>query len=165
MDVLIMMGTTAAFAYSLTGTFLHWGTDELHQFLFFETTATIITLVLLGNTLEHSSVKQTTSAIQELSAMQKLMATRIITEEKTEQIPFKQIQKGDVLIVNSGDKIPSDGVIVHGTGILDESMLTGESEAKHKEQKEHKKLVDQLGQDEISSILAKMVFWPSSWPR
>ena len=137
MDVLIMMGTTAAFAYSLTGTFLHWGTDELHQFLFFETTATIITLVLLGNTLEHRSVKQTTSAIQELSAMQKLMATRIISEEKTEQIPFKQIQKGDVLIVNSGDKIPSDGVIVQGTGILDESMLTGESEAIHKEQKDN----------------------------
>ena len=57
--------------------------------------------------------------------------------KRQEQIPFKQIQKGDVLIVNSGDKIPSDGVIVQGTGILDESMLTGESEAVHKEQKDN----------------------------
>ena len=134
MDVLIMMGTTAAFAYSLTGTLLYWGTPEAHQFLFFETTATIITLVFLGNVLEHRSVKQTTSAIQELNAMQELLATRETTNGKTEQIPFKQIQKEDVLIVNSGDKIPTDGVIIQGTGVLDESMLTGESEAMHKTQ-------------------------------
>ena len=134
MDVLIMMGTTAAFAYSLTGTLLYWGTPEAHQFLFFETTATIITLVFLGNVLEHRSVKQTTSAIQELNAMQELLATRETTNGKTEQIPFKQIQKEDVLIVNSGDKIPTDGVIIQGTGVLDESMLTGESEAVHKTQ-------------------------------
>ena len=134
MDVLIIMGTTAAFAYSLTGTLLYWGTPEAHQFLFFETTATIITLVFLGNVLEQRSVKQTTSAIQELNAMQELLATRETTNGKTEQIPFKQIQKEDVLIVNSGDKIPTDGVIIQGTGVLDESMLTGESEAVHKTQ-------------------------------
>ncbi len=134
MDVLIMMGTTAAFAYSLTGTLLYWGTEEAHHFLFFETTATIITLVFLGNVLENRSVKQTTSAIHDLSAMQELLATRETTNGKTEQIPFKQIQKEDVLIVNSGDKIPTDGVIIQGTGILDESMLTGESEAVHKTQ-------------------------------
>ena len=132
MDVLIMMGTTAAFTYSLIGTLVYWNTPELHQFLFFETTATIITLVLLGNLMEHRSVKQTTSAIQELNAMQELLATREIAKGKTEQIPFKQIQKDNVLIVNSGDKIPTDGVIIKGTGILDESMLTGESEAVNK---------------------------------
>ena len=134
MDVLVMMGTTAAFAYSLTGTLMYWDTLEVHKFLFFETTATIITLVFLGNLLEHRSVKQTTSAIQELTAMQELLATRETTNGKTEQIPFKQIQKEDVLIVNSGDKIPTDGVIIQGTGVLDESMLTGESEAVHKTQ-------------------------------
>ena len=77
MDVLIMMGTTAAFAYSLIGTLiLNWNTDEVHQFLFFETTATIITLVFLGNLLEKRSVKQTTSAIKELSAMQELIGNK-----------------------------------------------------------------------------------------
>ena len=75
MDVLIMMGTTAAFGYSLTGTFLHWK-QTAHHFLFFETTATIITLVFLGNILNYRSVKQTSSAIHDLTAMQELIATR-----------------------------------------------------------------------------------------
>ena len=134
MDVLIMMGTTAAFVYSLTGTLMYWETPEVHKFLFFETTATIITLVFLGNLLEQKSVKQTTNAIQDLIAMQELLATRETTKGKTEQIPFKRIQKDDVLIVNNGDKIPTDGMIIQGTGILDESMLTGENEAVHKAQ-------------------------------
>ena len=169
MDVLITMGTTASFAYSLTGTFLHWGTDEVHQFLFFETTATIITLVLLGSVLEHRSIKQTTSAIQELSTMQELLATREIAKGKMEQIPFKQIKKEDILIVNSGDKIPTDGVITQGTGILDESMLTGESKAVRKVQKDRVTggtiLVDgnlkikaiQVGEETVLSQIIEMV--------
>ena len=169
MDVLITMGTTASFAYSLTGTFLHWGTDEVHQFLFFETTATIITLVLLGNVLEHRSIKQTTSAIQELSTMQELLATREIAKGKMEKIPFKQIKKEDILIVNSGDKIPTDGVITQGTGILDESMLTGESKAVRKVQKDRVTggtiLVDgnlkikaiQVGDETVLSQIIEMV--------
>ena len=169
MDVLITMGTTASFAYSLTGTFLHWGTYEVHQFLFFETTATIITLVLLGSVLEHRSIKQTTSAIQELSTMQELLATREIAKGKMEQIPFKQIKKEDILIVNSGDKIPTDGVITQGTGILDESMLTGESKAVRKVQKDRVTggtiLVDgnlkikaiQVGDETVLSQIIEMV--------
>ena len=108
----------------------------LHKFLFFEITATIITLVFLGNLLEHRSAKQTTSAIQELTAMQELMATRETIKGETEQIPFRQIQKEDILIVNSGDKIPTDGIITEGVGILDESMLTGENEPVHRAQKD-----------------------------
>ena len=69
-----MMGTTAAFFYSVTGTLIFWGTTEAHNFFVFETTATIITLVLLGNVLEHRSVKQTTTAIKELSSIQNLEA-------------------------------------------------------------------------------------------
>lgn len=169
MDVLITMGTTASFAYSLTGTFLHWGTYEVHQFLFFETTATIITLVLLGSVLEHRSIKQTTSAIQELSTMQELLATREIAKGKMEKIPFKQIKKEDILIVNSGDKIPTDGVITQGTGILDESMLTGESKAVRKVQKDRVTggtiLVDgnlkikaiQVGDETVLSQIIEMV--------
>ena len=78
-----------------------------NKFLFFETTATIITLVFLGNLLEHRSVKQTTSAIQELTAMQELMATRETIKGETEQIPFKQIQKEDILIApDKMDEVP-----------------------------------------------------------
>lgn len=128
MDVLIMMGTTAAFVYSLVGTSMYWGTPEAHQFLFFETTATIITLVLLGNVLEHRSVKQTTSAIKELSAIQQLTVKMEMTDGSLKEISFQEIQKGNILIVNSGDKIPTDGEVVFGEGILDESMLTGENE-------------------------------------
>ncbi len=128
MDVLIMMGTTAAFIYSLVGTSMYWGTAEAHQFLFFETTATIITLVLLGNVLEHRSVKQTTSAIKELSAIQRLTVKMEMADGSLKEVSFQEIQKGDVLIVNSGDKIPTDGEVIFGEGILDESMLTGENE-------------------------------------
>ena len=128
MDVLIMMGTTAAFVYSLVGTSMYWGTAEAHQFLFFETTATIITLVLLGNVLEHRSVKQTTSAIKELSAIQRLTVKREMADGSLKEVSFQEIQKGNILIVNSGDKIPTDGEVIFGEGILDESMLTGENE-------------------------------------
>ena len=60
-----------------------------------------------------------------------------ISKGKNEQIPFDKIQKEDVLIVNSGDKIPTDGMIIKGVGILDESMLTGENEAVHKSQNDN----------------------------
>ena len=70
MDVLIFIGTSAAFIYSISGWFLYYGTDLVHNYLFFETAATIITLVLLGNVLEHRSVQKTTTAIGDLSEIQ-----------------------------------------------------------------------------------------------
>ena len=71
MDVLIVIGITSAFGYSLYGTMTYLGMPEAHNFLFYETAATITTLVLLGNVLEHRSVKQTTTAIKELNQLQK----------------------------------------------------------------------------------------------
>ncbi len=127
MDVLIMMGSAAAFFYSLWGVLLNWNSSQYHQFLFFETSATIITLVLLGNLLEKRSVKRTTSAIQELSSIQQLFAKRENTKGEIEEIPFTEIKKGDVLLVNSGDRIPTDAKIILGDGLLDESMITGEN--------------------------------------
>ena len=122
-----MMGTTTAFFYSVTGTLLFWGTPEAHKFLFFETTATIITLVLLGNVLEHRSVTQTTTAIKELSSIQNLEAKRERKDGSIEIISFNNIIKDDVLLINSGDKVPTDGIIISGEGFFDESMMTGES--------------------------------------
>ena len=126
MDVLIFIGSTAAFIYSLYGWSIFSGTDEIHKYLFFETTATIITLVLLGNVLEHRSVQKTTSSIGDLSNIQATTAKKVISG-KTEKIQYDEILIDDILIVNSGDKIPTDSIITSGSCYIDESMITGES--------------------------------------
>ena len=126
MDVLIFTGSSAAFFYSIYGWLINYGTPEAHNYLFFETTATIITLVLLGNVLEHKSVKKTTTAISDLSAIQQVIAKKEI-EGKILEISYEEIKVDDILIINSGDKIPTDGVIISGSAYIDESMITGES--------------------------------------
>lgn len=135
MDVLIFMGSSAAFGYSLAGTLLYAGTPQAHDYLFFETAATIITLVLLGNVIEHRSVKQTTTAIRQLSALQPELARKVVRNglhEEIEAVPVESIQQQDVLLVNEGDRIPVDGTIKYGTATVDESMLTGESDPQQK---------------------------------
>jgi P-type Cu+ transporter len=130
MDVLIIIGTTAAFAYSLTGTIMYYGTHEVHNYIFYETAATIISLVLLGSVMEHKSVQQTTTAIKELNRLQ-VSTARVITiengQEIIKEVSHKDVRKGDMIIINSGDKVPVDGVILSGSASLDESMITGES--------------------------------------
>lgn len=126
MDVLIFMGSSAAFFYSIYGWWYFYGTNEVNNYMFFETAATIITLVLLGNVLEHRSVKQTTTALQDLYKIQKTSAKKIV-DEKIVEIDFNEIKKNDVLVVNSGDRIPIDGKVVWGNCSVDESMITGES--------------------------------------
>lgn len=131
MDVLIFIGSTSAFAYSLVGTIMNWG-DEMaqHQYLFFETSATIVTLVLLGNVIEHRSVRQTTTAITELGKLQEGLADRVTQHdghEHIERVPFNQLKVDDLVTVKSGDSIPSDGILVKGELQIDESMVTGES--------------------------------------
>ena len=126
MDVLILMGSSAAFFYSIYGWILYSGTEQVHHYLFFETTATIITLVLLGNVLEHRSVKQTTTAIRELSAIKTGFAKKEVNGE-IKEVAFDEIKVNDILIVNEGDKIPVDGVVIWGSALIDEAMLTGES--------------------------------------
>ncbi|MBS4013779.1 MAG: cadmium-translocating P-type ATPase [Bacteroidetes bacterium] len=128
MDVLIFMGTTAAFVYSLIGTINGLG----HDYLFYETSASIISLVLLGNMLEHKAVNKTTSAIDDLISLQKNTA-KIITQEmhegaeSIEEVDAALVKKGDKVLVNSGDKIPVDGIVYWGGGSIDESMISGES--------------------------------------
>ena len=130
MDVLIFIGSTSAFIYSIIGIWMHYGTHEVHNYLFFETAATIITLVLLGNVFEHRSVRQTTTAIRELSAIQVTKAKMIslqMGKEVITEVDYKNIHVGALLQVNSGDKIPVDGEIISGDASIDESMITGES--------------------------------------
>jgi P-type Cu+ transporter len=122
MDVLIFVGSTAAFIYSLIGTIQHLGAD----YLFYETAATIITLVLLGNVLEKRSVTQTTSAVRDLLKFQEVKALKVVNGELVE-VRSQEIQSGDVLQVNTGDKIPVDGEVISGEASVNEAMLTGES--------------------------------------
>ena len=131
MDVLIFIGSTSAFAYSLAGTLMHWGDPMAqHTYLFFETSATIVTLVLLGNVIEHRSVRQTTTAITELGKLQEGLADKVVLHdghEHVQRVPFNQLKVDDIVMVKSGDSIPSDGILVKGELQVDESMITGES--------------------------------------
>lgn len=122
MDVLIFIGSTAAFGYSLVGTLL-WES----AYIFYETSATIITLVLLGNWMEHRAVAQTTSAIGELTQLQVEQARKIMPSGALVTLKRDEVQVGDRLQVNEGDKVPLDGFILEGEVAVDESMLTGES--------------------------------------
>lgn len=126
MDVLIFIGINASFIYSLVGAALGLG----HHALFYETAASIVTLVLLGNYLEKRAVRKTTSAVQSLMALQPNRANRIsigIGKEIITSIDAKDIEEDERLLVNTGERIPADGVIYDGEGLIDESMITGES--------------------------------------
>lgn len=128
MDVLVVIGSTAAFVYSILGVVLHPANAE--NYLFFETGATIVTLVLFGNLIEQRSIKQTTSALRELSALQPAKAKRVSIingTETTQEVELEDIQLNDILHFNTGDRIAVDGTIQFGNCLSDESMLTGES--------------------------------------
>ena len=128
MDVLIFVGSSAAFIYSLVGTIENLG----EQYQFYETSATIITLVLLGNVLEKRSVTQTTSAVKDLVKIQQVTANRVVNGS-VEVISAKDVRPGDTLLVNQGDKVPVDGEVLSGNASVDEAMLTGESMPVEKE--------------------------------
>lgn len=135
MDVLVTIGATAAFVYSFVGTILYGNPD----YMFYETTAAIITLVFLGNMLEERSVKQTTTAISELARMQITTARLINTDhghEHIHEVDNRSLRTGDCVLVNTGDKIPMDGTIYWGSGHANESMITGESTPVGKKEKD-----------------------------
>lgn len=129
MDVLIVLGASAAYIYSLIGLFIY--TDAVRDYMFFETTASIITLVMFGNWLEHKTVKSTTSAIDALVDLQptkaKLVMTDSIGKETILEVDNAHVKKGDVVLVNNGDSIPVDGKVIKGEAQVDEHMITGES--------------------------------------
>jgi len=129
MDVLVFLGSSAAYFYSIIGWIMH--PAELHNYLFFETSASIITLVLLGNFLEEYTVSSTAGAIKELMKFQKTTARLVLTDsigkETIQVVENKFVRVGDVVLVNTGDQIPIDGEIIYGEAQIDESMMTGES--------------------------------------
>ncbi len=127
MDVLVAMGSSAAFFYSLPVTVaLTLGSTALGSHVYFETSAVIITLIKLGKLLEVRAKDRTGAAIKKLMGLQAKTA-RVVRNGEEVDIPIEQVVVGDLVIVRPGERIPVDGVIIEGNSAIDESMLTGES--------------------------------------
>ena len=126
MDVLISMGTSAAYFFSLYNVFYEKVEMGGMKNLYFEAAAVIITLILLGKYLESVAKGKTSEAIKKLMGLQAKTA-RVIRDGNEEDIPIEEVETGDIVVVRPGEKIPVDGKIVDGNSSIDESMLTGES--------------------------------------
>lgn len=136
MNVLISLGSTAAYWYSFYGML----TGKAMEFMFFETTATTLTLVFLGNYLEDFTHEQTQKAVNALIKNQPQKATMIAFDDKYQEQHFevdaKDLKVGDLVLVKTGDKVPTDCKILSGSGSLNESIVTGESEPIAKQNKD-----------------------------
>ena len=136
MNVLVALGALAAFSYSLIGTLMGQG----EQYLFYETAATIITLVFFGNYLEDASMQSTQRALKSLMKSQKVMANMIAFDEHHQEVimPIEntQLKVGDLILIRSGEQVPIDAKILWGDAHIDESLLTGETIPVHKKVKD-----------------------------
>ncbi|WP_330582879.1 copper-translocating P-type ATPase [Peptoclostridium sp.] len=127
MDSLIAMGTSAAILYSLYSTYrIYAGDFRYVNDLYFETAGVIITLILLGKSLEAVSKGKTSEAIKKLMGLAPKTAT-VIQGDKEIELPIDEVEAGDIILVKPGEKIPVDGIVIEGFTFVDESMLTGES--------------------------------------
>ena len=120
MDVLVAMGTSAAYFYSIYNLLV--GVEEYY----FEASAVIITLIILGKTFEAVAKGKTSEAIKTLMGLQPKTA-RVIRDNVEMDIPIETLELGEIIVVRPGERVPVDGVIVEGNSSLDESMITGES--------------------------------------
>ncbi len=169
MNVLIAIGSTAAFFYSLYGSL----TGQSEQFMFYETAATIITLVFLGNYLEDASINSTQRELNKLAKSQKVIANMIaFDDEHKEQIfPVEntQLRVGDLILIKSGEQVPIDCKILWGDVQVNEAIVTGESAPVHKIKKDKliggslisdgtaKAQVTAVGNDTVLSGIINMV--------
>ena len=127
MDVLIAMGTSAAWVYSTLITFLPYlGIPVGNPSTYFDTAAAIIGLILLGKYFEEIAKGRAGDAIRKLMDLAPRTA-RVLRDGKEQEIPVEQVLAGDVFVVRPGERVPVDGVISEGSSALDESMITGES--------------------------------------
>ncbi|MEP7110376.1 MAG: cation-translocating P-type ATPase, partial [Ferruginibacter sp.] len=136
MNVLIAVGATAAFIYSLIGTLWNLGMN----YIYYETTATIITLVFLGEWVENKSVAATQKELNKLSRSQKLMANMIAFDDQHKEVIFAventHLHVGDLVLIKSGEQVPMDCKILWGEAHVNESLLTGESLPLFKQKKD-----------------------------
>ena len=128
MDVLVAMGSSVAYVYSiavlLAKTF--GNSNALGDHVYFETSAVIITLIVLGKLLEARAKGRTSEAIKKLIGLQAKTA-RVVRNDVEVDIPIAEVNRGDIVVVRPGEKVPVDGVVINGRSTLDESMITGES--------------------------------------
>ncbi|WP_028988306.1 heavy metal translocating P-type ATPase [Thermicanus aegyptius] len=121
MDVLVALGTLAAYLYSTVLLFLN-----IRHGLYFEASVVVITLIILGKLLEAKAKGRTSNAIKKLMGL-KAKTAHLVRNGETVEIPIEEVKVGDLLLVKAGEKVPVDGEIVEGRTSIDESMLTGES--------------------------------------
>ena len=127
MDVLVALGSTVAYAYSIVVTVaLTVGVTSIGEHVYFETAALIITLIKLGKLLEARAKGETGQAIRELMDLRPATA-RVVRDGVEREVSLEEVVVGDVLVVRPGERVPVDGQVVDGRSTLDESMLTGES--------------------------------------
>ena len=128
MDVLVALGTTAAFLFSAAVVIF-----DIQGYIYFETSAVLISLILLGRVIEHHSKNNAKGGMKALLQMQAKSA-RIKKEGDVVEVPIDTVKVGDIVVVKPGERIPVDGDVAHGESHVDESMLTGESLPVRKEQ-------------------------------
>lgn len=169
MNVLIALGSTAAFVYSLYGSL----SGQPEQFMFYETAATIITLVFLGNYMEDTSIASTQRELNKLAKSQKVMANMIAFDDEHKEHVFpvenKDLRVGDLVLIRSGEQVPIDCKILWGDAHVNEAIITGESLPLHKKAKDKliggsvltdgtvKAQVTAVGNDTVLSGILNMV--------
>ncbi len=128
MNTLIAVGTSAAYLYSMIAVLFPglFAAGGLEPHLYFDTSAMIIALILLGRFLEARARGQTSEAIKKLIGMQPKTAL-VIRNGKEREIPIEDVQVGDLILVRPGERVPVDGIVRQGYSSIDESMITGES--------------------------------------
>jgi Cu+-exporting ATPase len=169
MNVLVAIGATAAFGYSLYGTLIGQGA----AFAYYETAATILTLVFFGNYLEDASIESTQRALKDLVKAQKVMANMIVFDEHHKEVIFnvesKTLKVGDIILINAGETVPMDSKILWGEASVNEAIVTGESVPIHRKMNEIllggstiengtiKAYVTAVGDDTVLANILKMV--------
>jgi len=169
MNVLIVIGALASFGYSLYGTI----TGNAEQYMFYETTATIITLVFLGNWIEDKAVETTQATLKKLAVTQKVMANMIAYDDQHQEHIFpvesEHLHTGDIILIKNGEYVPMDCKILDGEASVNESILTGESLPVEKKMNDKliggsvlingtvKAYVTAVGENTVMSSILKMV--------
>jgi Cu+-exporting ATPase len=123
MDLLVALGTSAAYGLSV---YLLWMHGSEHAHLYFEASAVVITLVLLGKWLEARAKRQTTAAIRALQTLRPDMA-RVRLDGKDIDVAIAEVRRGDIVVIRPGERVAVDGVVIEGSSQIDESLITGES--------------------------------------
>ncbi|MFD1186141.1 heavy metal translocating P-type ATPase [Pontibacter rugosus] len=127
MDTLVSLSTGIAFGFSVFNTFFpeFWLARGVQPHVYFEAAAVVIVFIMLGKLLEERAKSNTSTAIKKLMGLQPKTVWRVEGDQERE-VPIAQVQKGDLLLVRSGEKIPVDGEVAQGTSYVDEAMLSGE---------------------------------------